>query len=295
MAGPVLRHHGEQKGDRVSWASRSSVDPSSRRASISTRESSSPQTSRPPQYFSPSDGNRFEESPLPMEASGPSSRPQSQQASRTAPPVLYHQHRPLSSQSAGVPHHGELSFQETGTIAPAAPAIISARRRDQDEFELDPQAPIRAAKQRSTDAVLDDDGVKHWDAVGSDRFLSAVREEEASSRFPSTPGDVEGGAPEDTARDESKRDDGPVWGESFQVEWIRTDRLSFNRTRNLRNAWNHDREIKVSRDGTELEPSVGQALLDEWDKPDPTPPLLSASQRSGTRSVPPGVTTSPPP
>ncbi|THH30043.1 hypothetical protein EUX98_g4153 [Antrodiella citrinella] len=60
----------------------------------------------------------------------------------------------------------------------------------------------------------------------------------------------------------------PVWGDSFKIEWIRTNHLPFYRTRHLRNRWNHDREVKVSRDGTELEPSVGQALLDEWEKMD---------------------------
>ncbi|KZT11880.1 uncharacterized protein LAESUDRAFT_618092, partial [Laetiporus sulphureus 93-53] len=54
-------------------------------------------------------------------------------------------------------------------------------------------------------------------------------------------------------------------GNPFKVQWVRTERLPFYRTRHLRNPWNHDREVKVSRDGTELEPSVGQALLDEWD------------------------------
>lgn len=47
------------------------------------------------------------------------------------------------------------------------------------------------------------------------------------------------------------------WGESFRIEWIKTERLPFHRTKHLRNPWNHDREVKVSRDGTELEPTVG--------------------------------------
>ncbi|KAE9388277.1 hypothetical protein BT96DRAFT_441517 [Gymnopus androsaceus JB14] len=59
---------------------------------------------------------------------------------------------------------------------------------------------------------------------------------------------------------------GEAWGESFKVEWICTDRLPFYRTRHLRNPWNHDREVKVSRDGTELEPSIGEQLLEEWVK-----------------------------
>jgi len=59
-------------------------------------------------------------------------------------------------------------------------------------------------------------------------------------------------------------DRGDALGNPFEVEWLCTDRLPFHRTRHLRNPWNHDREIKVSRDGTELEPNVGQKLLDDW-------------------------------
>ncbi|KAH9936140.1 YT521-B-like domain-containing protein [Fomitopsis serialis] len=72
------------------------------------------------------------------------------------------------------------------------------------------------------------------------------------------------------------RYEGPSWGEPFKVQWIRTERLPFYRTRQLRNPWNHDREVKVSRDGTELEPAVGQALLEEWDKPAPPSPPAEA-------------------
>lgn len=63
------------------------------------------------------------------------------------------------------------------------------------------------------------------------------------------------------------RDDGTgsALDRAFRVEWIRTDSLPFYRTRHLRNPWNRGREVKVSRDGTELEPTVGQQLLDEWD------------------------------
>ena len=54
------------------------------------------------------------------------------------------------------------------------------------------------------------------------------------------------------------------WGESFRVEWLCKEQLPFFRIRHLRNPWNHDREVKVSRDGTELEPTVGQRLIEEW-------------------------------
>lgn len=44
------------------------------------------------------------------------------------------------------------------------------------------------------------------------------------------------------------------WGQDFRIEWIRAANLPFHRIRNLRNPWNADREVKVSRDGTEIEP-----------------------------------------
>jgi len=54
-------------------------------------------------------------------------------------------------------------------------------------------------------------------------------------------------------------------GESFKIQWICTEHLPFYWTWHIRNLWNYDWEVKVSRDGTEVEPSVGQQLLDEWD------------------------------
>jgi hypothetical protein len=53
----------------------------------------------------------------------------------------------------------------------------------------------------------------------------------------------------------------------FKIEWISTDRLPFYRTRGLRNPWNANREVKIARDGTELEPSVGRRLLSMFHKP----------------------------
>lgn len=57
------------------------------------------------------------------------------------------------------------------------------------------------------------------------------------------------------------------WGKSFQVEWISTNRLPFYRTRGLRNPWNENREIKIARDGTEIEPSIGNRLVQMFHRP----------------------------
>ena len=51
-----------------------------------------------------------------------------------------------------------------------------------------------------------------------------------------------------------------VWGKPFQLDWISTTAVPFYRVRGLRNAWNANREVKIARDGTELEPTVGMML-----------------------------------
>ncbi|KAL2157418.1 hypothetical protein VTH06DRAFT_6110 [Thermothelomyces fergusii] len=57
-----------------------------------------------------------------------------------------------------------------------------------------------------------------------------------------------------------------AWGKPFRVEWLSTTRLPFYRTRGLRNPWNSNREVKIARDGTELEPSVGRKVIGLFNK-----------------------------
>lgn len=137
-------------------------------------------------------------------------------------------------------------------------------------LELNPDAPYRAMRDTAdqdihegahpTDSVspVDREVLEH----GQDVVLQTVTEEVAKLS------DATKEAPE-------------VWGRPFRVDWIRTTHLPFIRTRHLRNPWNNGREVKVSRDGTELEPSIGRQLLEEWDKT-PPPPVVdpAASSRS---------------
>jgi hypothetical protein len=98
--------------------------------------------------------------------------------------------------------------------------------------------------------------------------------------------------PEVQSEGRDTRDDGAgsARGRLFRIEWIRTAPLPFFCTRHLRNPWNHGREVKVSRDGTELEPNVGQRLLDEWDIPlvslDSSPGPSRTPERRGSKSTP---------
>ncbi|WFD34166.1 hypothetical protein MCUN1_001002 [Malassezia cuniculi] len=57
----------------------------------------------------------------------------------------------------------------------------------------------------------------------------------------------------------------PVFGRPFSIRWVITQPLPFSKIQHLRNPWRDNRLVKVSRDGTELEPHVGDELLKVWE------------------------------
>ncbi|KZM23055.1 nucleic acid binding [Ascochyta rabiei] len=74
------------------------------------------------------------------------------------------------------------------------------------------------------------------------------------------------------------------WGKPFKIEWLSANRLPFYRTRGLRNPWNANREVKIARDGTELEPSVGERLIQMFHRLGPTSsgiPMMPPVQLGG--------------
>ncbi|KAF7296701.1 hypothetical protein HMN09_01079200 [Mycena chlorophos] len=75
---------------------------------------------------------------------------------------------------------------------------------------------------------------------------------------------AQGSAEDADADDDTSLSDRSGWGTEFAVTWLRVDGLSFTHTRGLKNKWNYNRDVKISRDGTELEPNVGKALVDLW-------------------------------
>jgi len=46
------------------------------------------------------------------------------------------------------------------------------------------------------------------------------------------------------------------------------------------------REIKVSRDGTEIEPTIGQMLIDEWEKNEPPPGINQGGETAKSSTTP---------
>ncbi|KAI8994182.1 YT521-B-like domain-containing protein [Trametes punicea] len=265
MAGPIMR--GEQ---RVSWASRTDSPPQRRSSTQSQRDSPSrSRGDRDPMYFSPSE-QRYGESPFPMSPeqskAPPPARPPSDTVERdilSAPAEMAQPHRGLSLGTEATQSAPSMSF-DINAVRPVAPLIAGMSGRKQvsqpEQIELDRTAPIRAIRDpRAAEALRkSEEGSLHTVAEEDERGQAGQGRDKGKEVERRGEGEAS----------EIPREEGPSWGEPFKVEWIRTDRLPFTRTRHLRNPWNHDREVKVSRDGTELEPSVGQALLEEWEKLD---------------------------
>ncbi|OJJ43001.1 hypothetical protein ASPZODRAFT_40126, partial [Penicilliopsis zonata CBS 506.65] len=72
-----------------------------------------------------------------------------------------------------------------------------------------------------------------------------------------------------TTTDNAQCPVGQSFGKPFRIEWLSTERVPFYRTRGLRNPWNANREVKIARDGTELEPTVGRKLVQLFHTPPP--------------------------
>ncbi|OCK82469.1 hypothetical protein K432DRAFT_349016 [Lepidopterella palustris CBS 459.81] len=106
--------------------------------------------------------------------------------------------------------------------------------------------------------IIDDSarGTIFWEADLSDvEEDGVIGKEQDDKQNPNTAAIGDGGGEENAATTAQ------TWGRPFKVEWMSTNRLPFYRTRGLRNPWNANREVKIARDGTELEPSVGKKLV----------------------------------
>ncbi|XP_071964049.1 3'-5' RNA helicase YTHDC2-like [Antedon mediterranea] len=56
----------------------------------------------------------------------------------------------------------------------------------------------------------------------------------------------------------------PRGGSSLKVKWIKRSNMPYKITQHFVNPWNENKKVQVSRDGQEIEPSVGENLLKTW-------------------------------
>ncbi|KAL5482515.1 hypothetical protein ACEPAI_9109 [Sanghuangporus weigelae] len=282
--------------------------PENKEGNISKGKERNTVPERPVMIFSPSEHRLAQDSPQPVtpatqkrlsnsEEIGTDKIPSSEEASSAPLPdqgfrdSLRQNSKPLptarpttltTAPAVMGPHYHPITSARTDGLASETldPRML---RRHLPGVELDPEAPYRAMRGEGSHAssgespVEDADRVKRRDTLNKVASVSgggSKLREVLQAKTPEPP-EVAPGIQEEHG------DQSPQWGCPFKVQWIRNQRLPFSRTRHLRNPWNHEREVKVSRDGTELEPSVGQTLLDEWDKEDPEP-LPPAPPSGGT-------------
>ena len=150
-----------------------------------------------------------------------------------------------------------------------------------DDPDLPRSIPTPATETAPKGRIIDDSarGTIFWEAETED------------GSEPSTPLL----SPEDAGKVESGDEQGHLspgdvqaFGKPFKIEWITTNRLPFYRTRGLRNPWNSNREVKIARDGTELETSVGRRLVQMFHRP-PAPSQLPHSPASPMQMGYPGM------
>lgn len=127
----------------------------------------------------------------------------------------------------------------------------------------DPDQPTATITPASATAprgrIIDDSarGTIFWEADGASSPADADSSGNGSGEGGSGSGDEESPSPPLSGAGAG----GAAWGKPFSVEWESTRRVPFFRTRGLKNAWNAGREVKIARDGTEIETSVGRRLI----------------------------------
>ena len=123
-------------------------------------------------------------------------------------------------------------------FAPKAPTT--------SDTDLPKAIPTEATQYAPKGRIVDDSarGTIFWEVEREDSDSGSDEESEVLS-----------------SKDADGEEETKTWGNPFKLEWLSTNRLPFYRTRGLRNPWNSNREVKIARDGTELEPSVGRRLI----------------------------------
>lgn len=280
--------------------------PEPKEGSFSKGKERETQGDRPVMLFSPSERRLAENSPQPVTPAtqrrlstaqevGASRVPTSEEAASAPLP----KQNPKESALQGGP---QLPKPSPPTSAPAVMGpqyypIASAHveglasetldprllRRRLPEVELNPEAPYRAVRNQEPHYRPEESSSKDEERVKRrDTLHRVISDPTSASKLQEAQPDLPNASSAEAIIPGEQTDQSTQWGTPFKIQWIRTQRLPFSRTRHLRNPWNHEREVKVSRDGTELEPGVGQALLDEWDKEDPGPqPPVQPSPGAG--------------
>ncbi|KIW17813.1 hypothetical protein PV08_05008 [Exophiala spinifera] len=147
-----------------------------------------------------------------------------------------------------------------------------AETRDPSPSDLPLTIPTPATATAPKGRIIDDSarGTIFWEAESA---LSGQEEQNADDDANASGEGYESASPSTPQ----------TFGKPFKIKWMSTDKLPFYRTRGLRNPWNSNREVKIARDGTQIEPSVGRKLIDMFHRP----PMAATSSPNTSRQHPP--------
>lgn len=153
---------------------------------------------------------------------------------------------------------------------PAAAIKFAPKVASTANVDLPIAIPTDATEHAPRGKIIDDSarGTIFWEAERDDSETESDMESESTS---------------DNAN--GTEDETKAWGKPFKLEWLSTSRLPFFRTRGLRNPWNSNREVKIARDGTELEPSVGRRLIGLFNRVQ-NPTIVATSARAQMNFAP---------
>ncbi|KAJ7535320.1 hypothetical protein O6H91_12G027700 [Diphasiastrum complanatum] len=152
--------------------------------------------------------------------------------------------------------NGPSKPQKLATISVPLPAGISryfiVKSNNRENLELSVQRGVWATH-RNNEAKLNE-AFDTSDNVILVFSVNETRHFQGCARMMSKAGSVAGGAG-------WKHSQGTAhYGRNFRLKWLKLCELSFNKTRHLRNPYNENLPVKISRDCQELEPSVGEQL-----------------------------------
>lgn len=163
---------------------------------------------------------------------------------------------------------------------PTAAIEFAPKAQSTSDLDLPRAIPTEATEFAPKGRIIDDSarGTIFWEAEAdvTNAETGGQCDDEGAGSGPSSV--VEDGSSLDDAEGENK-----AWGKPFKLEWLSNSRLPFHRTRGLRNPWNSNREVKIARDGTELEPSVGRRLIGLFNKPQNAAPGVLSGVPGGLR------------
>lgn len=134
---------------------------------------------------------------------------------------------------------------------PAAAIEFAPQAQTVEDPDLPKAISTEATATAPAGRIIDDSarGTIFWEAESTEPEKLVDGEDNKSSKSDQSDQDGEGAASP------------KAWGKPFTIEWMSTNRLPFYRTRGLRNPWNSNREVKIARDGTELETAIGRRLV----------------------------------